>query len=162
MKYDHVVNKILDHYKKHAKGFWSFSTNDDDFKTLSKVELETMAQFILDNGIAEVDPLKSFNISLIELDQKAPLPEKQTAQITEPSAQEFEVDAPSSTCQECNKPMIMSWGKYNYYLHCDNCNKNVPINIKCPNCKNKLKLSKNKNEYRLYCESCGATGYHTF
>lgn len=61
-------------------------------------------------------------------------------------------------CKNCGmaKDCIPKSGKYGYYIHCNECNKNTPMRMPCIQCKSKnTKVFKRENNYNLQCIECG-------
>ena len=56
-------------------------------------------------------------------------------------------------CPYCKHKITIRNG-YNYYWHCESCNKNIPIKYNCPGCGQRLKIRKKKHEYFICCDQC--------
>jgi uncharacterized Zn finger protein len=48
------------------------------------------------------------------------------------------------------------YGKFGYYINCNQCSKNTPMKQACPQCMSKnTKVTKRKETYTLNCADCG-------
>ncbi|QYJ90488.1 nuclease-related domain-containing protein [Shewanella halotolerans] len=60
-------------------------------------------------------------------------------------------------CKHCGesanyRPM---YGKYGYYIHCNQCTKNTPMKQDCPQCQSKhTRVQKRQETYTLHCQEC--------
>ena len=60
-----------------------------------------------------------------------------------------------ASCRHCNGTLVnVTYGKYGYYLKCQECQKNTPIREKCPGCGKQLKVRKEKERFFLECKDC--------
>ncbi|MCT8987927.1 nuclease-related domain-containing protein [Shewanella phaeophyticola] len=65
---------------------------------------------------------------------------------------------PILSCKHCGEltqytPM---YGKFGYYINCNQCSKNTPMKQTCPQCMSKnTKVTKRKETYTLNCVDCG-------
>ena len=165
LKYDQVTNKILEHYKTSSKKYLIADLKDNDkFKTLNPKELQNMGEFIFSCDISGDDPLKAFNIDIeIKAENNYPLANEEIEKTSiNEKAVEYSIHAPSDVCTECNSNLEIVWGnKYkNYYWHCENCNKNQSIKVKCPSCNTGMRLKKDRNNYNIYCTKCEIDGFY--
>ena len=155
-KADQITETILDFHNKHAGGHLNAllnSTDDDKFKTMNDVELLGMAKFLIENNIAEDNPLKAFNLTYQQSAPNAP------TQVQEKQA-EYNVKQEKDICPECSHQMEI-WSKYGYFWKCTACGKTVAIKEFCPKCKKKMKVRKHRNQYFLGCKDCSIEGlYH--
>ncbi|TMM47027.1 nuclease-related domain-containing protein [Colwellia ponticola] len=61
------------------------------------------------------------------------------------------------TCKECHKQDMLEprWGKFGYFVRCNNCAVNTPMKVPCTCCNSKnTKVSKKKECYTLICQDC--------
>jgi len=60
-----------------------------------------------------------------------------------------------ASCKHCNGTMVdVTYGKYGYYLKCQECQKNTPIRENCSGCGKQLKVRKEKERFFLECKDC--------
>ena len=58
-------------------------------------------------------------------------------------------------CDKCKSQKVnIVWGKYGYYLKCQECNGNTKLSLKCKDQNCKVKLRKEKNHFYKVCETC--------
>jgi len=79
----------------------------------------------------------------------APAPESVKAK-TEYIASKF-----FASCKHCKGKLVeVTYGKYGYYLKCQECQKNTPIRENCSGCGKQLKVRKEKDRFFLECHIC--------
>lgn len=121
-------------------------------------ELNSIAKFLIERHI---DPYQATT--------EITLP--QTQQINEPVAH-FEVNkavkakTPAITqsvthstlsCKHCGESTNYTpmYGKFGYYIKCNQCTKNTPMKQACPHCQSKnIKIQKRSQSYTLTCQDC--------
>lgn len=121
-------------------------------------ELNSIAKFLIERHI---DPYQATT--------EITLP--QTQQINEPVAH-FEVNkavkakTPAITqsvthstlsCKHCGESTNYTpmYGKFGYYIKCNQCTKNTPMKQACPQCQSKnIKIQKRSQSYTLTCQDC--------
>ncbi|SUI81773.1 nuclease-related domain-containing protein [Shewanella morhuae] len=121
-------------------------------------ELNSIANFLIDRHI---DPYQATT--------EITLP--QTQQVREPIAH-FEVNKAvkaktpaimqSAThsilsCKHCGESTNYTpmYGKFGYYIKCNQCTKNTPMKQACPHCQSKnIKIQKRSQSYTLTCQDC--------
>lgn len=60
-----------------------------------------------------------------------------------------------ASCKHCNGTVVdVTYGKYGYYLKCQECQKNTPIRENCSGCGKQLKVRKEKERFFLECKDC--------
>ncbi|MBW3526100.1 NERD domain-containing protein [Shewanella sp. NKUCC05_KAH] len=121
-------------------------------------ELNSITKFLIDRHI---EPHKSTN--------EITLP--QTQQIREPVAhfevnKAFEAQTQAITqstthsilsCKHCGESTNYTpmYGKFGYYIKCNQCTKNTPMKQTCPMCQSKnIKIRKRSQSYALTCQDC--------
>ena len=65
---------------------------------------------------------------------------------------------PILSCKHCRESTQYTpmYGKFGYYINCNQCSKNTPMKQACPQCMNKnTKVTKRKETYTLNCADCG-------
>lgn len=61
-------------------------------------------------------------------------------------------------CKHCGESTNYTpmYGKFGYYIKCNQCTKNTPMKQACPQCKNKqTRVQKSQETYTLNCQECG-------
>jgi len=123
----------------------------DSRPCFSKVELENICNFLLENSVQTSYP-KKVEASL---------------EVTEPVSSIEEVVSSSSAvenniekiqCKKCSEAIQLtaSWGKFGYYVKCEICETNTSMKLPCPLCKSKnTKVHKKKEQYSSACGDCG-------
>ncbi len=87
-------------------------------------------------------------------DKEAP---KLEAAASPPSSLPSPIKKLQLTCKKCGlgPKLTASYGKYGYYIVCDNCSGNTSMKQSCPSCKSKkTKVSKKREIYTLNCQEC--------
>ena len=60
-----------------------------------------------------------------------------------------------ASCKHCKGKLVeVTYGKYGYYLKCQECQKNTPIRENCSDCGKQLKVRKEKDRFFLECRVC--------
>ncbi|MGI2145985.1 nuclease-related domain-containing protein [Shewanella frigidimarina] len=65
---------------------------------------------------------------------------------------------PIISCKHCGESTQYTpmYGKFGYYINCNQCSKNTPMKQPCPQCMSKnTKVTKRKETYTLNCVDCG-------
>lgn len=65
---------------------------------------------------------------------------------------------PIISCKHCGESTQYTpmYGKFGYYINCNQCSKNTPMKQACPQCMSKnTKVTKRKETYTLNCADCG-------
>ncbi|GGP45376.1 hypothetical protein GCM10009347_11050 [Shewanella algicola] len=68
------------------------------------------------------------------------------------------VQHPKLSCKHCGESTQYTpmYGKFGYYINCNQCSKNTPMKQACPQCMSKnTKVTKRKETYTLNCADCG-------
>jgi Zn finger protein HypA/HybF involved in hydrogenase expression len=156
--------------------FISVTDTRPDF---SQQELDSIGQFLIsqhiDSNIQQVDaaPAQLKQIQAIpkrpelkpELEQ-GPKPAsapthhlaQSTAAILAPVATLAPEQHPTLSCKHCGESTQYTpmYGKFGYYINCNQCSKNTSMKLPCPQCKSKnTKVTKRKETYTLNCVDCG-------
>ncbi len=61
------------------------------------------------------------------------------------------------SCKHCGESTnyIPMYGKFGYYINCNQCTKNTPMKQACPMCQSKItRVQKRKETYTLNCQDC--------
>lgn len=149
-KAESVTEKIDEIFSSCEKSAGLFSSdalpwdmNEDELKKVVAFLLKRHVPRELGNG-ERVVPENG------ERSRKEEIPVKEEEKNTEEKIRAF------LWCPQCKGKIRILWGsKYkSYYWHCEECQKNFPINHSCPQCHEKLKIRKQGNEYHIYCEKC--------
>ncbi len=60
------------------------------------------------------------------------------------------------TCRYCKSADVTAQhGRYGYYIKCNACQGNTPIDYTCGKCKKKARIQKSGNQFARVCEACG-------
>ena len=65
---------------------------------------------------------------------------------------------PILSCKYCGEPAQYTpmYGKFGYYINCNQCSKNTAMKLPCPQCQSKnTKVTKRKETYTMSCVDCG-------
>ncbi|KVX00124.1 nuclease-related domain-containing protein [Shewanella frigidimarina] len=65
---------------------------------------------------------------------------------------------PILSCKHCGESAQYTpmYGKFGYYINCNQCSKNTSMKLPCPQCQSKnTKVTKHKETYTLNCADCG-------
>lgn len=65
---------------------------------------------------------------------------------------------PTLSCKHCGESTQYTpmYGKFGYYINCNQCSKNTSMKLTCPQCMSKnTKVTKRKETYTLNCVDCG-------
>lgn len=121
-------------------------------------ELNSITKFLIDRHIDPHQPTSEITLA-------------QTQQVREPIAH-FEVNkaveaqtqaiTQSTThsilsCKHCGESTNYTpmYGKFGYYIKCNQCTKNTPMKQTCPQCQSKnIKIQKRSQSYTLTCQDC--------
>ncbi|RPA35255.1 nuclease-related domain-containing protein [Shewanella frigidimarina] len=141
----------------------------------SQRELDSIGQFLisqhLDSNIQQVDAAPA---QLKQTQTIANTPElepelksasavtnhlaQSTAAILAPVATLAPEQHPILSCKHCGESAQYTpmYGKFGYYINCNQCSKNTPMKQACPQCMSKnTKVTKRKETYTLNCADCG-------
>ncbi|MBB1323352.1 nuclease-related domain-containing protein [Shewanella sp. SR43-8] len=145
----------------------------------SQQELDSISQFLISQHIdsntqqTEATPAQQKQIQPIpntpefkpELEQgpkPASAPTHHLAQSTvarlAPVAAFAHEQHPIISCKHCGESTQYTpmYGKFGYYINCNQCSKNTPMKQACPQCMSKnTKVTKRKETYTLNCADCG-------
>lgn len=65
---------------------------------------------------------------------------------------------PPKVCRHCTAANVeLTYGKFGYYFHCKDCQKNTPLRFDCPNCGEEGKIRKDGRQFFAECRSCTAS-----
>jgi hypothetical protein len=81
-----------------------------------------------------------------------------TAAILAPVAAFAPEQHPIISCKHCGESTQYTpmYGKFGYYINCNQCSKNTSMKLPCPQCMSKnTKVTKRKETYTLNCVDCG-------
>jgi len=145
----------------------------------SQQELDSIGQFLISQHIdsntqqTEAAPAQQKQIQPIpntpeftpELEQ-GPKPAsapthplaQSTVAILAPVAAFAHEQHPIISCKHCGESTQYTpmYGKFGYYINCNQCSKNTSMKLPCPQCMSKnTKVTKRKETYTLNCADCG-------
>ncbi|MDT3279612.1 nuclease-related domain-containing protein [Shewanella scandinavica] len=153
VKTEFLVDKLekIMNFKSKFMRIINVSDTRPDF---NQQELNSIAKFLIDRHI---DPYQA----------TTEIPPAQSQQIREPVAH-FEVNKAVEaktqaathsilSCKHCgeSKNYTPMYGKFGYYIKCNQCTKNTPMKQACPQCQSKnIKIQKRSQSYTLTCQDC--------
>ncbi|WP_394204526.1 nuclease-related domain-containing protein [Shewanella waksmanii] len=157
----------LDEIMNLKSKFSRFISTTDTRPDFRPAELESVCNFMMEQDIASTDESASTNSTTA----KYPTTPSDPQQIQVPTAiyQDEQLSATSTSisstekaprlsCKHCGESTNYTpmYGKYGYYIHCNQCTKNTPMKQPCPQCQSKqTKVQKRKETYTLNCLECG-------
>jgi len=97
------------------------------------------------------------NISTFLIENHVPVNRSVAIPATEPVKAKTEYVASKffASCKHCKGKLVdVTYGKYGYYLKCQECQKNTPIRENCSGCGKQLKVRKEKDRFFLECRVC--------
>lgn len=85
-----------------------------------------------------------------------PIPAEPAAHTQTEKSQTIQIVLRCKHCGESTNYTPM-YGKFGYYINCQQCTKNTPMKQACPQCQSKnTKVQKRKETYTLNCQECGS------
>ena len=121
-------------------------------------ELNSIANFLIDRHI---DPHKlATEITLAQTQQiNEPVAHFEVIKAVEVKTQPITQSATHSilSCKHCGESTNYTpmYGKFGYYIKCNQCTKNTPMKQTCPQCQSKnIKIQKRSQSYTLTCQDC--------
>ncbi|WMB72440.1 NERD domain-containing protein [Shewanella oncorhynchi] len=121
-------------------------------------ELNSIANFLIDRHI---DPHKlATEITLAQTQQiNEPVAHFEVIKAVEVKTQPITQSATHSilSCKHCGESTNYTpmYGKFGYYIKCNQCTKNTPMKQTCPQCQSKnIKIQKRSLNYTLTCQDC--------
>ncbi|MDR6964130.1 nuclease-related domain-containing protein [Shewanella putrefaciens] len=121
-------------------------------------ELNSIAKFLIDRHI---DPSQATSeITPVQTPQvKEPVASFVVNKVTE--AKNPAIAQPTTNsilrCKHCGESTNYTpmYGKFGYYIKCNQCTKNTPMKQACPQCQSKnIKIQKRSQSYTLTCQDC--------
>lgn len=157
VKTEFLVEKLEKIMNLKSKFFRLINVSDTrpDF---NQEELNSIAKFLIDRHI---DPYQA----------TTEIPPTETRQVKEPVAS-FDVNKVAEVknqaiaqptinsilrCKHCGESTNYTpmYGKFGYYIKCNQCTKNTPMKQACPQCQSKnIKIQKRSQSYTLTCQDC--------
>ncbi|OBT06771.1 nuclease [Shewanella sp. UCD-FRSSP16_17] len=118
-------------------------------------ELDSIGHFIISQHIDGNSQASEVVTKTPEENQQpqAPTAVNNTTPITNNQA----ASATKLSCKHCGESTnyIPMYGKFGYYINCNQCTKNTPMKQACPMCHSKnTKVQKRKETYTLNCQDC--------
>lgn len=121
-------------------------------------ELNSISKFLIDRHI---DPHKlTTEITLAQTQQiNEPVAHFEVIKAVEVKTQPITQSATHSilSCKHCGESTNYTpmYGKFGYYIKCNQCTKNTPMKQACPECHSKnIKIQKRSQSYTLTCQDC--------
>ena len=138
--------------------FFRLINVSDTRPDFNQEELNSIAKFLIDRHL---DPSQA----------TTEIPPTETRQVKEPVAS-FDVNKVAEAknqaitqpttnsilcCKHCGESTNYTpmYGKFGYYIKCNQCTKNTPMKQACPQCQSKnIKIHKRNQSYTLTCQDC--------
>lgn len=121
-------------------------------------ELNSIANFLIER---HVDPHKTTSeITLAQTQQvREPIAHFEVNKAVEAQTQAITQSTTHSilSCKHCGESTNYTpmYGKFGYYIKCNQCTKNTPMKQACPMCQSKnIKIQKRSQSYTLTCQDC--------
>ncbi|WP_144212434.1 nuclease-related domain-containing protein [Shewanella donghaensis] len=145
VKSEFLVDKLIKMMNLRNK-FMRVVNITDSRPYFNQEELDSIGQFIISQHI-------DGNNQASAVVTKAPEPLQQTQQQpqTQTTAQA------NLRCKHCGESTnyIPMYGKFGYYINCNQCTKNTPMKQTCPQCQSKnTRVTKRRETYTLHCQDC--------
>ncbi|PMG77317.1 nuclease [Shewanella sp. 10N.286.51.B7] len=131
-------------------------------------ELDSIGQFIISQHIDGNNQASAVVAKapepLQQAQQPVPKPIQQqqtqtTAHSNTPLADTQSAAQANLSCKHCGESTnyIPMYGKFGYYINCNQCTKNTPMKQPCPQCQSKnTRVTKRSETYTLHCQNCSA------
>ncbi|MDT3334311.1 NERD domain-containing protein [Shewanella sp. SP1S1-7] len=157
VKTEFLVDK-LDKIMNLKSKFMRIINVSDTRPDFNQQELNSIANFLIDQHI---DPHKSTSeITLAQTQQiNEPVAHFEVNKAVEVITQPITQSATHSilSCKHCGESTNYTpmYGKFGYYIKCNQCTKNTPMKQACPQCQSKnIKIQKRSQSYTLTCQDC--------
>nr|WP_320126731.1 NERD domain-containing protein [uncultured Shewanella sp.] len=157
VKTEFLVEKLEKIMNLKSKFFRIINVSDTrpDF---NQEELNSIAKFLIDRHI---DPSQATTeITSVQTPQvKEPVASFDINKVAEVKNQAIEQPIINSIlhCKHCGESTNYTpmYGKFGYYIKCNQCTKNTPMKQACPQCQSKnIKIQKRNQSYTLNCQDC--------
>ena len=135
----------------------NFLINQDIDKRHSQTQSEAIKPLVSNNKIVEQSEIVLDSQSLQQAAKPQPVMQLQEAHPPYQAPQNDVAPQLKLLCKYCGEsanyqPM---YGKYGYYIHCNQCTKNTPMKQDCPQCQSKhTRIQKRQETYTLHCQDC--------
>ncbi|WP_394229287.1 nuclease-related domain-containing protein [Shewanella colwelliana] len=160
------LDKVMNLKSKLAR----FINTSDTRPAFNQEELESVASFLIKQHIAPIAAAPETSQTATE-QSTTPLantpvtPAANTAStqqaVAEPEQQETAEKSQTMQivlrCKHCGESTNYTpmYGKFGYYIHCNQCTKNTPMKQACPQCSSKnTRIQKRQETYTLHCQEC--------
>ncbi|MFB2643620.1 NERD domain-containing protein [Shewanella bicestrii] len=157
VKTEFLVEKLEKIMNLKSKFFRIINVSDTrpDF---NQEELNSIAKFLIDRHLdpsqsaSEITPAQTTQI-------KEPVTSFVVNKVVETKNPEIAQPTKNSTlrCKHCGESTNYTpmYGKFGYYIKCNQCTKNTPMKQACPQCHSKnIKIQKRSQSYILTCQDC--------
>ncbi|QRK80199.1 nuclease-related domain-containing protein [Shewanella sp. LZH-2] len=157
VKTEFLVEKLEKIMNLKSKFFRLINVSDTrpDF---NQEELNSIAKFLIDRHIdpyqatTEIPPTETRQV-------KEPVASFDVNKVAEVKNQAIEQPTINSIlrCKHCGESTNYTpmYGKFGYYIKCNQCTKNTPMKQACPQCQSKnIKIQKRNQSYTLTCQDC--------
>lgn len=157
VKTEFLVEKLEKIMNLKSKFFRIINVSDTrpDF---NQEELNSIAKFLIDRHLdqsqaaSEITPVQTPQI-------KEPVASFAVNKVAEVKNQPISQPTTNSMlrCKHCGESTNYTpmYGKFGYYIKCNQCTKNTPMKQACPQCQSKnIKIQKRNQSYTLTCQDC--------
>ncbi|MCL1119359.1 NERD domain-containing protein [Shewanella seohaensis] len=157
VKTEFLVEKLEKIMNLKSKFFRIINVSDPrpDF---NQEELNSIAKFLIDRHLdqsqaaSEITPVHTPQI-------KEPVASFAVNKVAEVKNQPISQPTTNSMlrCKHCGESTNYTpmYGKFGYYIKCNQCTKNTPMKQACPQCQSKnIKIQKRNQSYTLTCQDC--------
>ena len=157
VKTEFLVEKLEKIMNLKSKFFRIINVSDTrpDF---NQEELNSIAKFLIDRHLdpsqatSEITPAQTTQI-------KVPVASFVVNNVVEAKNPEIAQPTKNSMlrCKHCGESTNYTpmYGKFGYYIKCNQCTKNTPMKQACPQCQSKnIKIQKRSQSYTLTCQDC--------
>lgn len=129
----------------------------------NQAELDSIGYFIISQHLDGNKQISSDNPTTLEPQQtltsgaihSLEQPPAENSQLTSKLAAVTQFRMSCKHCGESNNYIPM-YGKFGYYIKCNQCTKNTPMKQACPRCESpNTRVQKRQETYTLNCQDCG-------
>ena len=155
VKTEFLVDKLLKMMKLGNKLLRKVNVYDTR-PYFNQQELDSIGNFILSQHIDSSNQINSSKqtTSNPTAEVVTPIPQPQVTNVYQEAQPIPQVKLSCKHCGESTNYIPM-YGKFGYYIKCNQCTKNTPMKQACPMCHSKnTKVQKRKETYSLNCQDC--------
>ncbi|KPZ73204.1 Nuclease-related domain protein [Shewanella sp. P1-14-1] len=154
VKSEFLVDKLKEIMNLTNK-FMRFINVKDTRPDFNQAELDSIGHFILSQHIDSSNQASEVVAKTPEKNQQPQVPT--AVNNTTPITNNQPTSATKLSCKHCGESTNYTpmYGKFGYYINCNQCTKNTPMKQACPQCQSKnTRVQKRKETYTLNCQDC--------